>query len=190
MSEHFLSNSLELPTQEMAFVDFRNKGFRCISVEHLSNISEDYCFQSPRKSSIETLKPPPRDMPASFTCLELHEYKNTIELYDIGMNINMEIPHVVRFVSDLQDATGNSLNDEVQAGDVLILVDNQPIHNLDIDSLESAILGEKDSIVSLTLKSKLPGKVKQLQVRRHVLVRTYDTFRRFVLVHWSLSGLL
>ena len=102
-----------------------------------------------------------------------------IGLYGIGMKINTEVPHVVRQVTDLQDENGNSLNHEVQVGDVLILVDNQPIHNLDLDALERAIFGEQYSLVALTLMSKQPGNVKQLQVRRHVLVRTFESCRRF-----------
>jgi hypothetical protein len=164
---------------EGGFADFRNKGFECVSIDQDSMISDAPMMETPRKRSIESLRPPPRDMPPSLSALELKEFKSTIGLYGIGMKINTEVPHVVRQVTDLQDESGNSLNHEVQVGDVLILVDNQPIHNLDLDALERSIFGEQYSLVALTLKSKHPGNVKQLRVRRHVLVRTFESCRRF-----------
>ena len=162
---------------EEDFVDFRNKGFKFISTND-SNFTDTGMTETPRKRSIESLRPPPRDMPLSFPALELKEITSVIGLYGIGMQINTEVPHAVRHVSDLRDENGNSLNDEIQIGDVLILVDDQPIHNLDVDALERALFGEKDSIVSLTLKSKQPGRVKQLRVKRHILIRTFETCQR------------
>jgi hypothetical protein len=164
---------------EGGFADFRSKGFECVSIDQDPIVSDAPMMETPRKRSIESLRPPPRDMPPFLPALELKEFKFTIGLYGIGMKINTEVPHVVRLVTDLQDENGCSLNHEIQAGDVLILVDNQPIHNLDIDALERAIFGEQYSLVSLTLKSKAPGNVKQLRVRRHVLVRTFESCRRF-----------
>ncbi len=163
---------------EGGFAEFRDKGFECVSIDHESRISDEPMMESPRKRSIESLRPPPRDMPPSLPALELKESKSTVGLYGIGMKINTEVPHVIRQVTGLQDENGNSLNHEVQVGDVLILVDNQPIHNLDLDALERAFFGEQNSLVALTLKSKQPGNVKQLRVRRHVLVRTFESCRR------------
>jgi hypothetical protein len=164
---------------EGGFADFRNKGFECLSIDQDSMISDAPMMETLRKRSIESLRPPPRDMPPSLPALELKESKSTIGLYGIGMKINPEVPHIVRQVTDLQDENGDSLNHEVQVGDVLILVENQPIHNLDLDALERAIFGEQFSLVALTLKSKQPGNVKKLRVRRHVLVRTFESCRRF-----------
>ena len=87
-------------------------------------------------------------------------------------------------VSDLQDASGNSLNGQVEVGDTLLFVDGKPIEHVDIDSLEKFIFGERDSLVTISLKAGGDSDlVTDLTVKRHVLVRSFDTCRRSVFLN-------
>lgn len=113
--------------------------------------------------------------------LELKQVREQGGLYGIGLKVDMDPPHLVQRVSNLQAPDGSSLNDHVKVGDSLLLINGQHVELGSMEALEKAILGPKDSTLKLAFKSYAKGtaganqqNIYEIVVKRHVTIREWD----------------
>jgi len=108
-------------------------------------------------------------------------------IWGTGMSIQMEPPHAVLHVDDLQDSEGCNCNHLVAVGDQLLKVNNVLVQSADIDALEAVILGPVDSMVKLSFCSSgqdsgystPPFYDYDINVKRHIPINPCDQVVRW-----------
>ena len=112
-------------------------------------------------------------------CLQRTEVREQGGLYGIGVKVDTQPPHLVLNVSNLRDAQGESANHLVHVGDALVKINGKPAELSSMEALERAILGPKDSMLTLSfakMSSKWgaaanPKEQYDVKVKRHVPIR-------------------
>jgi hypothetical protein len=98
-------------------------------------------------------------------------------VYGLGMQVDIaKRTFKVLRVSQLEDASGKSLNHNVNVGDELVAADGTVLQDAvarGVDIVEDIILGSRGSQVRLSLKSK-EGRNYEVTATRHVHVRGVD----------------
>jgi len=97
------------------------------------------------------------------------------KLFGIGLKVDSEPPYSVQSVNNLIDPYGNTINNLVKAGDRVELINGQSFiqgQSNGIDNLVGAILGPKDTTVSIVLRSPETNRQYEVKVVRHVPLRS------------------
>jgi hypothetical protein len=111
--------------------------------------------------------------------LELKQVREQGGLYGIGLKIDTDPPHMIQRVSDLRDPDDNVLED-LRVGDCLLMIDGKHVEFGSMEALEQAILGPKDSTLTLTFGPRqgsngtTSGGIREIVVKRHVPIREWD----------------
>ena len=84
--------------------------------------------------------------------------------YGIGMKVDVSAPHAVQRVTSLRDKGGGDVSSRVAVGDNLFSVDGTEVAGYGSGWIRQLILGEKDSVVSLKLRSLKTNALYELMV--------------------------
>jgi hypothetical protein len=116
--------------------------------------------------------------------VSLKETRERGGLFGIGLTVDMDPPYQVQRVSNIKDRNDHSINDRVNVGDSLVLInDERCVGSMDWSGIEKAILGPKNSTVKLGFERMSLSKrnmventkeIYEVEVKRHVPIRDWE----------------